>query len=174
VRAFAHYVLGRKRPSHIFSYHVLSLLNCGRNFTLFNFAKIWGGISLTNSFEDWIKVEKCFKTLPILVCWQVWLERNTCIFENHTPSIMRACIKVREMVNSTIGLSLSRTQPRIKKLQILVGITFVGLMELHNKMVLLCGVGGVIKTPGMTTYRWTLNCGQGQILELNFLGFGLA
>jgi ribonuclease HI len=34
----------------------------------------------------------------------------------------------------------------------------------------LCGAGGVIKTIGKTSYRWTLNCGQGSNTRAKLLG----
>jgi ribonuclease HI len=83
---------------------------------------------------------------------------------------MRACIKVREMINPTIGLSLSRTKLRLKKTPELRGEIFCWFDGAAQQNGLLCGVGGVIKTPEMTTYRWTLNCGQGSNTRAELLG----
>jgi hypothetical protein len=55
----------------------------------------------------------------------------------------------------------TRTHNRIKKtLDIILDniCSFDGATQLNGT---LCVEGGVIKTIGKTSYRWTLNCGQG-------------
>jgi hypothetical protein len=66
--------------THIFIFCSFTIKMWQNLHIVFKFSKMWGGTSLTSSFEDWVKMEKCFKSLPILVCWQVWLERNLSIF----------------------------------------------------------------------------------------------
>jgi hypothetical protein len=51
----------------------------------YNLVTNWGGNSLNNCFENWLKVEKVYNTLPIIVCWYLWLERNRCIFDSCSP-----------------------------------------------------------------------------------------
>jgi len=40
----------------------------------------WGGGSLSNCLENYIKTKNVYKSLPIIIYWHMWLERNQCIF----------------------------------------------------------------------------------------------
>jgi hypothetical protein len=133
---------------HLFIYCPFTIKLWQKLHTVYNLATIWGGISLTSCFEDWIKVEKCYKTLPIIVCWHVWLERNSCIFENRIPSELRACIKIRGMMNSTSCQMQTRTQTRIKKTPDFSGENLCWFDGAAQQNGTLCGAGGIIKTSG--------------------------
>jgi hypothetical protein len=37
---------------------------------------IWGGPSLNDCFDSWIKKEPTYQILPCFICWNIWLERN--------------------------------------------------------------------------------------------------
>jgi hypothetical protein len=52
-----------------------------------------------------------------------------------------------------------RTHNRIKKTPDII-LDFVCWFDgAAQNNGLLCGAGGILKTTGSTTYRWTLNCG---------------
>jgi hypothetical protein len=64
------------------------LVNC--NFTQqvwqkiksgLNIKSAWEGNNLFICFDSWIKKERNFITLPSLVCWFIWLERNKTILK---------------------------------------------------------------------------------------------
>ena len=46
--------------------------------------KIWGGRSIVEAWKAWVdnQTEKDLTVLPLLVCWGIWLARNTTIFED--------------------------------------------------------------------------------------------
>jgi len=147
--------------SHIFIYYPFTLKLWKNLHIAYNLATKWGGNSLNNFFEDWVKVEKLYKTLPIIVCWYLWLKRNKCIFDSCLPSVVRVCIQIRGMMKPSSCQLQTRTHNRIKKtLDIILDniCSFDGATQLNGT---LCVEGGVIKTIGKTSYRWTLNCGQG-------------
>jgi hypothetical protein len=156
--------------SHLFIYYPFTLKLWKNLHIAYNLATNWGGNSLNNCFEDWVKVEKLYKTLPIIVCWYLWLERNKCIFDSCLPSAMRVCIQIRGMMKPSSCQLQTRTHNRIKKTPdiILDNICwFDGATQLNGT---LCVEGGVIKTIGKTSYRWTLNCGQGSNTRAKLLG----
>jgi ribonuclease HI len=74
------------------------------------------------------------------------------------------------MVNSTSCLLQSRTQSRIKKTPDFSGDNLCWFDGVAQRNGTLCGAGGIIKTSGMTSYRWTLNCGQGSNTREKLLG----
>jgi len=61
---------------------------------------IWDGNSLPNFFDRWVQKEKKLMHLPSLICWAPWLERNTTIFENWTPSISATTYKALGIFNT--------------------------------------------------------------------------
>jgi ribonuclease HI len=130
----------------------------------------WEGRSINNCVEDWIKKEKVFKTFPIIVCWNLWLERNRCIFESLVPTLKRVSILVKSMVDSTCRVDINQVQHRIKKTPELIMDTTCWFDGASQGNGLLSGVGGIIKTSGNSTIRWTLNCGQGTNTRAKLLG----
>jgi hypothetical protein len=84
-----------------FTHHLWKFLH-----TVFSLSSPWGGNSLTNCFDTWLKKEKVYITLPSLACWFIWLERNKCLFESRIPSIQGVAIKIRGMVEKTTYCTL--------------------------------------------------------------------
>jgi ribonuclease HI len=149
-----------------FTHHLWQFLH-----TVFSLSSPWGGSSLTNCLDTWMKKEKVYITLPSLACWYIWLERNKCLFESRIPSIQGVAIKIRGMVeNSFAQCPRKRKSTRIKKTPdfTLASICwFDGATQANG---LLSGVGGVIKLSGNIVYRWTLNCGSGTNTRVELLG----
>jgi len=83
---------------------------------VFSLASTWGGYSLIKCFENWLKLEKVYTTLPSIVCWYIWLERNKCIFDKFSPTVQGVSIQIRGMVNITSEQTIQkRTLKRNKK-----------------------------------------------------------
>jgi hypothetical protein len=74
----------------------------------YNLTTIWGGSSLSDCLENWLKVEKVYKSLPIIVCWYLWLERNRCIFDSCSPSTQRVSIQISGMMKPTSSQVLEK------------------------------------------------------------------
>jgi len=97
--------------------------------------------------------------------------RNKCLFESRIPSTKGVAIKIRGMFEN-ISAQCPR-KGRNNKIKNTPEFTlayvgwFDGAAEANG---LLSGVGGVIKLPGNTTYKWTLNCGLGTNTSSELLG----
>jgi hypothetical protein len=57
----------------------------------FNFSGNWIGISLilSDCFKQWTFSNNEIPTLPALICWYIWNERNQSIFEDNIPSVKK-------------------------------------------------------------------------------------
>jgi hypothetical protein len=60
----------------------------------------WEGSSLCECFENWHKKEASYLTLPSIICWFVWLERNKFIFEGSKPLTFSVVSKVKALLPS--------------------------------------------------------------------------
>jgi hypothetical protein len=49
-------------------------------YTTLNIQIVWEGAFLNSFFESWLEKEETFITLPSIICWYLWLERNQVIF----------------------------------------------------------------------------------------------
>jgi hypothetical protein len=54
-----------------------------------NLSDGWSGQLVNEFFENWVKQNFAFPTLPAFICWFIWLDRNKTIFESGTPSIQK-------------------------------------------------------------------------------------
>jgi hypothetical protein len=130
-----------------------------------------GRLLINNCYENWLKLEKVYTTLPSVVCWYIWLERNRCIFENCSPTVQGVGIKIRGMVKISSGQTLQkRIYKRNKKtpdITLASSCWFDGAAQENG---ILSGAGGIIKISGNTIYRWTFNCGMGTNTRAELLG----
>jgi hypothetical protein len=101
----------------------------------------------------------------------LWLERNRCIFDSCSPSTQRVSIQISGMMKPTSSQVLKRTHNRIKKTPDFIMESVCWFDGATQNNGLLSGAGGLLKTIGSTTYRWTLNCGQGTNTRAELLGF---
>jgi hypothetical protein len=84
--------------------------------TVYNFATIWGGSTLTLCYENWLKLEKTRCILPALTCWYIWLARNKCIFESCATTVQGVVYQIRGMMEATSArYPLSHFPKRKKK-----------------------------------------------------------
>lgn len=108
-------------------------------------------------------------TLPSLVSWFVWMERNKKVFENGNTS-------VSAVVYKTLGIAInSTTETKIaipKKVKIyLQGGTPEGWFDgtTHSNR-LQSGAGGLLRLSENSYYKWTFNCGPGTNTRAELLG----
>jgi hypothetical protein len=79
-----------------------------------NLKNDWEGSSLNACYDSWVKKERNYITLPPLVSWFIWLERNKIFFENDNPSISSVVYKSIGKVVNTLDsqkVAISRTLP---------------------------------------------------------------
>jgi hypothetical protein len=69
------------------------LINCpftkvvwNRLYSIYNLKFQWVGTSVSDCFNEWSLKKAAPVSLAAIVCWNIWLERNKVIFEDHTPS----------------------------------------------------------------------------------------
>jgi hypothetical protein len=62
---------------------------------VFNILTAWEVSTLSGCFENWDKKEAIYSTLPSILCWFVWMERNNYIFEGSKPSTVSIVSKVK-------------------------------------------------------------------------------
>jgi hypothetical protein len=51
------------------------------------YKKCWEGNTLSDCFKNWVEDKSVPSMIVAHICWYIWLERNTTIFEETTPSI---------------------------------------------------------------------------------------
>jgi len=110
-----------------------------------------------------------FATLPALVSWKIWKERNKAIFENGSPSINSVVYKTLGIYNR---FSVSQTMPtkHTNQTPIQVGSTMGWFDGVALSNGLQSGAGGMIKINDNTIYKWTFNSGPGTNTRDELLG----
>jgi len=122
-------------------------------------------------FDSWSKKERSHLTLPSIICWFVWLERNNKVFENGVPS-------PTTMVYKTLGMYSNRNvvhsrQVNIKtktKTHITEGLITWWFDGAAQSDGLQSGVGGLLRISKKSYYRYTFNCGPGTNTREELLG----
>jgi hypothetical protein len=133
------------------------------------FKNVWKGNSLAECLTNWTADKTVPSYLAALICWYIWLERNSAIFEEKKPSTLA-------VVTKTLG-SLKRPEVSKNLLPIrscliaqhhdMTVSCFDGATHTNGKC---CGAGGVIKTSDISVYRWYFNCGEGTNTKAELLG----
>jgi ribonuclease HI len=124
---------------------------------------------VNDCFENWNVQNLLYPTLPAFVSWYIWLERNKTIFESGNPSIQ----KVVYQSLGVVGRSRKKEKVQIPRTTCYAPSEhktigwFDGAAQQNG---LQSGVGGVIKINEHSTYKWTLNCGQGTNTRDELLG----
>jgi ribonuclease HI len=130
---------------------------------------VWEGSTLYGCFENWDRKEAIYITLPSMLCWFVWLERNKKIFEGSNPSPLSVVYKLRENLASR-PFTLKKAIPRIVQIPSFttpIVSWFDGATQLSDHR---CGAGGLIKISANSVYKWTFNCGIGTNTRAELLG----
>jgi len=71
----------------------------------------WDSSKIADCFEAWTNIKHHHTNLPPFICWTVWLERNSTIFNNTIPS-------TRATAHKTLGLYHSWMNTHAKKSRI--------------------------------------------------------
>jgi hypothetical protein len=127
----------------------------------YNLTMPWGGSSINDCLENWQKAKKVYKSLPIIVCWSLWLEINICMFDSVSPSTQRVSFQISGMLKSTHSQVLKGTSIKINRTPNLIMEYVYWFDGATQNNGLLSGSGGVLNTMGRIIYKWTLNCGHG-------------
>jgi hypothetical protein len=118
---------------------------------------VWKGSTITTCYENWVTKERTHITLPFLVCWYVWLERNKRIFEDRNPSIFSVVYKILgNLANLTVFQK--KAIPRnvhIPRYFIPTVGWFDGATQINGHK---SGAGGLIRLSGNTVHKLTYNC----------------
>jgi hypothetical protein len=74
---------------HLFVDCAFTLVVWGKVKLYTNFLGSWAGNSLAECFNMWIKQNYLHSSLSTLICWFIWRERNSTIFEDGVPSVQK-------------------------------------------------------------------------------------
>jgi hypothetical protein len=134
-----------------------------------NLAEQWLGPSTFSCFNSWCSRHQLYPSLPATVCWNVWLTRNAAIFDDKPPSVNLVTKLILSTVNRpsipTTAQKLCRSSTTLPFDKAIAW--FDGAAQLDGS---LCGAGGHIFINSHTSYRWTLNGGQGTNTKVELLG----
>jgi hypothetical protein len=129
----------------------------------------WEGTKIEDCLISWTQKESIHIHLPPLICWIVWLVRNSSIFENTTPSTIAATSKAIGHYYVWLDTHDNKTtQHRSKKIPELED-TITGWFDgTSSTNGFQSGAGGQIKISQSTYYKWTFNCGPAPTPGHNF------
>jgi hypothetical protein len=129
----------------------------------------WTRASILECFDHWFRRQSNYPTLPALISWYIWLERNLAIFESKAPSMEKVCYQT-----STAMTHLSPQESQIYNKRMAHSLPsnrilgwFDGASQRNEEQ---SGAGGVIKLNDHTIYKFLLNCGGGANTRAELLG----
>jgi hypothetical protein len=70
----------------------------------------WDGIKIADCFEAWTNNKQKHIYLPPFICWTVWLERNSTIFDNTIPSTRATAHKALGLYHSWMEHTCQKTK----------------------------------------------------------------
>jgi ribonuclease HI len=136
-----------------------------------NLHTTWEGTKIEDCFTSWTQNERTHIHLLPLICWTVWLVRNSTIFENMTPSTNTTTSKAIGHYYSWMDTHGNKTtQHRSKQIPELEVITTGWFDGATSANRFQSGAGGLIKISQNTYYKWTYNCGPGTNTRAKLLG----
>lgn len=51
-----------------------------------------------------VTIQRIWKCIPVVLCWQIWLTRNKCIFKNQTPRIGKTLLKTWGLTSEILNV----------------------------------------------------------------------
>jgi hypothetical protein len=109
-----------------------------------------------------------YSTLPSIISWHVWLERNKVLFENGRPSICSVVCKSLGGVDRHLILRKCQL-PDPLCLYPKRFLQRAGSMEQHTQMVNKVELEGCLGSMNIV-FKWTFNCGPGTNTRAELLG----
>jgi ribonuclease HI len=133
------------------------------------FKSVWKGNSIAECLTNWTTNNTVPSYFAALICWCIWLERNSVFFEEKEPSTL---VVVTKTLGSLKRLEVSKNPLPIQSCLIaqhhdMIVACFDGATHLNGKC---CGAGGVIKTSDLSIYMWYFNCGEDTNTKVELLG----
>jgi ribonuclease HI len=131
----------------------------------------WTGTNstLVGCFKQWNKMNKEFPTLPTLICWFTWKERNLVLFENSelsTTKIFHLTLSLLKEHTQGTKVVRSRSEPSQTNRSGNIGWFDGAAISTRTNS----GVGDVIMLSDHCRYKWLLNCGPGTNTRAELLG----
>lgn len=130
---------------------------------------LWSGASITDCLSTWLSNHAAPSSLAIMMCWQIWLERNKALFEDSTPSVQAVFYRILAhwhwQPSSTKALP-----PRAMFLNLPLDHTVACFDGAAVSSGLCCGAGGTFKFHPTRTTKWFLSCGVGSNTKAELLG----
>jgi ribonuclease HI len=161
--------LDNESSDHIFLHCSFTIFVWNLIYSTGNYNQKWGESCLTDSLSKWTTNKYVPTTLPPLICWFVWLERNATTFDEKTPSVHSVMIRALGTVHKpeeVITSSLLRSCLINQNIEFPVAC-FDGAAKENGQC---CGAGGIIKLSNTLVHKWYLNCGIGSNTKAELLG----
>lgn len=139
---------------------------------LINFFHIpvaWKGPTFSACLTDCITQKSAPPTLAVCMCWQVWKERNSAIFEDRIPSILAVFHRVRNSFQWQPALNKTFT-PKVYEISLSPGYSLACFDGAAESTGLCCGAGGFFRTHSKRITKWFMNCGEGTNTKAELLG----
>jgi ribonuclease HI len=155
--------------SHLFIHCPFTKLIWKKIKTIKKYKHEWKGNNLVECLTNWTVDKTVPSYLAALICWFIWLERNSAIFEGKEPSTQAVVIKT---LGSLKKPEVSKIPPSFRSCLIAhphdsTVACFDGATLANGKC---SGAGGIIKTSVSTVYRWYFNCGEGTNTKAELMG----
>jgi hypothetical protein len=168
------YILSKKEcetTQHLFVDCAFTLDVCGKEKLYTNFLGTWAGSTLADCFNLWSKQNILHPTLSVHICWFIWRERNSTIFEDSVLIVQKVVHRVILAMRDHKVKPITVVRRKGLSCQAVGGSVgwFDGAAASsgHNN-----GAGGVIKINEQCCFKWFLNCGSGTIQERNYWEHG--
>jgi ribonuclease HI len=134
-----------------------------------NYSGFWVGNNLIDCFKQWLAQNSQLPTLLALICWSIWRECNSAVFDDNIP-------KTHKVIHSS--LLVLRDYKKTPKVYVLrlkhsfldEGGTVGWFDGATSSTGLNSGAGGIIRINEQSRYKWLLNCGPGTNTRAELLG----
>lgn len=129
----------------------------------------WSGISFSDSYSRWLDSPSAPKSLPAIISWQIWTDRNRATFDSSPPHSHAASLKVLARFHWNLR-QLKTSSPKVCDINLLRDYTVVFFDGAAMSGGGNCGAGGIFKTHPNRTTKWFLNCGEGSNNKAELMG----
>lgn len=129
----------------------------------------WCGSNLSICFSNWYAHKAAPPSLAIHICWQLWLERNSVIFEDSLPSLPKVINKILVSFNWK-PISVRCFPTRAIAFDLAEGHTIAFFDGAAHSNGSCCGAGGTFRTHPSRITNWYINCGAGTNTKAELMG----
>jgi len=123
-----------ENANHLFIHCPFTKAVWSRLTKVYNLKIPWAGSSISDCLIVWNLEKSVPVSLAAITCWQIWIERNKVLFEDHTPSYIAVVHRIA-VTFSWQSASIKPTPNRVCGFIHIEGFTlacFDGAAQLHG------------------------------------------